>query len=97
MTAPVLQLRPGPVPGKTIDQLWAELLTACRHRTGLDPEEFAEVVAQLVPRRTGLVGAAVRAAEAGVHPVATDVALRMLRVAGVDVVGWLQEALRVMS
>lgn len=80
-----------------IEQLTAEITCACRRRSGLSPEAFAECVQARSRRKPGLIGGAVRAAEEGVHPLAFDLVGVGMAVAGIDAVFVLSQMLASVS
>lgn len=82
-----------PAADPTVETLAAEIVAACRERSGLDPETFARAVNDRSRRRPGLLGGAVRAAEQGTHPLALDLVGTAMLVAGVDAAAALSQLL----
>ena len=83
---PVIDERP-------IEELMAELLAACRRRTGETPDQFARALNDASSRCPKLLGAAVQAAEKGIHPLHADLMAHAVTRAGIDAVGVLSALL----
>ncbi len=82
---------------RPVEELLAELLTACRRRAGETPEQFARGVSEASPRRPELMGAAIRAAEEGIHPLHADLMAHAVTRAGIDAAGVLSMLLAMVS
>lgn len=82
---------------QSIEQLMAELLEACRRRVGETPEQFARGIGEASPRRPELLGAAIRAAERGIHPLHADLMAHAVTRAGIDAAAVLTALLRMVS
>lgn len=80
-----------------IEALMAELLAACRRRTGETPEQFACGINEVSSRRPELLGAAIRAAEQGLHPLHADLMAHAVTRAGIDAAAVLMALLKMVG
>jgi DNA-binding transcriptional regulator YiaG len=91
------QASPEQSPEQLVEQMAAEIMAACRRRSGLSAEAFARAINARSSRRPGIIGARVRAWEAGTHPPYADVLGLGMLVAGTDAVAGLSYLLGMLT